>query len=167
MQLVYSPQQLQKAVQQKPAENIFFRKFLRNLSAEKTDKIIHRLNKKITPEIDCTQCGNCCKKLEPALNETELTMLAQQKKCEPEDFRREHVSFDGSTLFLKSKPCVFLHENKCMVYGKRPMACADYPHLTQKNMKYKQSFWDNYSVCPIVYNVIEQLKAELNFKAYV
>ncbi|MFX8453544.1 hypothetical protein ABTL48_21355, partial [Acinetobacter baumannii] len=44
-------------------ENIAFQAFLRAQSTEKIDEHIFALNAEITPKIDCTQCGNCCKTL--------------------------------------------------------------------------------------------------------
>ena len=45
------------------SENFRFMDFLRANDPEKIDAIVHRLNETITPAIDCTACGNCCRSL--------------------------------------------------------------------------------------------------------
>lgn len=148
----------------KAIENIFFKKHLRNFSSEKVDDLVHQLDKEISPQIDCTQCGNCCKKLEPELSSEEMVKLALVKNECPEQFKNKYVLHDGKSHFLKTKPCMFLKECKCTVYSSRPQACAGFPHLNLKDFKFRSTFWSNYSLCPIVYNVIESLKEKTGFK---
>ena len=42
-----------------------FRAFLKSvdLSVEELDQIVHSINDKVTAEIDCTACANCCREL--------------------------------------------------------------------------------------------------------
>ena len=42
-------------------ENEHFRDFLNNRQSEEVDNIVYELNETISPKIDCTACGNCCK----------------------------------------------------------------------------------------------------------
>ena len=109
------------------------------------------MNKEITQLVDCVKCANCCKKLEPGLEEMTV-------------FKQKHIAFDGNAFYLKTKPCMFLNDCLCSIYTNRPAACSGYPHLNQTEMKYRKSFWENYSVCPIVFNVIERLKKDLEFR---
>lgn len=161
--MVKSPEEMQPFLASKNIENMFFKKHLRNFKSEFIDQSIHSLNQQISPQIDCTTCANCCKKLEPGLEENEIVTLAHIKQIEPLVFKQQFVAFDGEAPFLKTKPCMFLNSCKCSIYDSRPNACAGYPHLDAKDMKYKRSLWSNYTVCPIVFNVIEALKLELNF----
>jgi Fe-S-cluster containining protein len=144
-------------------ESIFFKKHLREWSSLVIDEHIHRIYQEVQHEIDCTQCGNCCKNLEPGLDENEVPMLADATQMELMDFKSKYVAFDGVAYFLKTKPCMFLAECKCTIYNNRPAACAGFPHLDGKDMKYKRSLWENYLVCPIVYLVVERLKQLTNF----
>jgi Fe-S-cluster containining protein len=150
-------------IPQKNIENIFFKKHLRNYSSAIVDEKIHALNQQVSVQIDCTQCANCCKKLEPGLELDEIENLAAKKQMPEADFKAKYIGFDGEAQFLKTKPCLFLADCKCTIYEVRPAACAGYPHLDSKDLKYKRSLWSNYSICPIVFNVIELLKKELNF----
>lgn len=145
-------------------ENIFFKKHLRNQSSQTIDHYIHNLYKDAQQEIDCTQCGNCCKNLEPGLDEHEVPILADAAKQELMTFKSSYVAFDGVAYFLKTKPCMFLDGCKCSIYSKRPAACAGFPHLDGKDIKYKRSLWENFFICPIVYVVMERLKQLTNFE---
>ncbi len=161
--MITSPTQMQPLLAAKNIENIFFKKHLRNFKSVVVDEAIHQLNNVISAKIDCTTCANCCKKLEPGLEDTEIEALAAQKNMPAYQFKQTYVAFDGEAQFLKTKPCMFLNDCKCTIYTARPAACAGYPHLDGTDLKYKRSLWSNYSVCPIVFNVIEALKTELNF----
>lgn len=147
----------------KTIENIFFKKYLRKFSSSDIDQKIHALNIEISAQIDCLQCANCCKKLEPGLEPHEIEILASFKKQEIEVFKQNYIAYDGQSLYLKTKPCLFLTNCSCSIYENRPAACSGYPHLDTTDLKHRKSFWENYSICPIVFNVIEQLKADLKF----
>lgn len=157
------PLQIAPLLAQKSIENIFFKKYLRNFSSAEVDEKIHLLNENISTQIDCTACANCCKQLEPGLETGEIETLAAQKQLPAGIFREHYVAFDGEAQFLKTKPCMFLDQCRCSIYAHRPAACAAYPHLDGKDMKYKRALWSNYAICPIVFNVVEELKKELRF----
>jgi uncharacterized protein len=156
--------EMKAVMPQKQIENIFFKKHLRTIPSDLVDSAIHRHNQQIELLIDCTTCGNCCKQLEPGLDDEEIAILANEKSMPTQSFRNEYVAFDGQSLFLKTKPCLFLKDCKCTIYANRPKACAGFPHLDGVQMKYKRSLWENYALCPIVFNVLEKLKQEFNFK---
>lgn len=161
--MITHPTHILPLLPQKNIENIFFKKHLRNIASSVVDEKIHALNKHISEHIDCTQCANCCKQFEPGLETHEIETLAEQKHMPSDLFKQQYVAFDGEAQFLKTKPCMFLHDCKCSIYSHRPAACAGFPHLNGKDMKYKRSLWNNYGVCPIVFNVVERLKLELGF----
>ena len=158
------PSQIFSVAKAKAAENIFFKKYLKQFPSTQIDPMVHQLYAEFTAKIDCTTCANCCSYLEPGIDEAEIERLAACQQMDPVDFKRAHVAFDGEALFLKAKPCMFLQEKKCGIYIDRPQACAAYPHLEQENFKYKRNVWSNYQICPIVFEVIEKLKNTLGFK---
>jgi Fe-S-cluster containining protein len=147
-------------------ENVYFKKFLRDMPSAQIDEAIHKLNKLVEEEIDCTQCGNCCKNLEPGLADDEIMKLAEIDGMDALSYRRKFVEYDGDTLYLKTKPCKYLDACKCTIYIHRPAACSGFPHLDGVQLKYKRSLWQNYHICPIVYTVIERLKQQLGFAHY-
>ena len=130
---------------------------MRKFTSKVIDEHIGALNKEIMPLVDCVNCANCCKKLEPGLEVEEIAILASLKQEEITVFKQKHIAFDGTAFYLKTKPCMFLNDCLCSIYTYRPAACSGYPHLNQIEMKHRKSFWENYSVCPIVFNVIERL----------
>jgi len=147
-------------------ENNQFKGFLKSIPIRKIDTLVADLNQKVSSAIDCTACANCCKMLEPPVDQFEINRLADVKNLQPQIFESRYVGKEPTTKiqFLKCQPCIFLHENKCSIYEQRPASCADYPHLTQPNFKYRwKSVIANYALCPIVFNVVEQLKTELNY----
>ncbi len=161
--MIQHPDDITPLMGKKSIENIFFKKHLRQFKSVDVDARIHQLYQSVSAQIDCTECGNCCKKLEPGLESKEIERLAQQKNLAAETFKELFVAFDGEAQFLKTKPCMFLADCKCTIYEHRPAACAGYPHLDGTDMKYKSSMWSNYALCPIVFNVLEALKKELHF----
>jgi len=148
----------------KHTENVLFKKHLKQFYNNTIDNYVKEINAKVEPTIDCKACGNCCKKLEPGLQFEEIEILAEKKNMEVMAFKKQFVDFDGDALFLKAKPCTFLENTVCGIYNNRPASCADYPHLNQPNFKYKRNVWFNYTICPIVFLVIEELKVKTQFK---
>ena len=55
-------------------ENVEFRSYLKfhSLSSEEIDDIVLRILAEVTPQIDCTKCGNCCEKIWPTLDEEDI-----------------------------------------------------------------------------------------------
>lgn len=161
--MLTTPAQIAPVLQSKTIDNIFFKKFLRGIASKDVDERIHRLSERVSAQVDCMVCANCCKKLEPGLEASEIETLAAIKQQAIEDFKQQYVAYDGEALYLKTKPCMFLNDCACTIYESRPAACAGYPHLNQPDMKFRRTLWENYSICPIVFNVVEELKVELGY----
>lgn len=147
-------------------ENERFRRFLKNRNVHKTDVIVHRLNEEIAPRIDCTACGNCCRELTPYLSKDDLKHIAEATRHSIEDAIAAFTETDDEGIALgKNMPCCFLAENKCTIYQHRPETCRSFPHLHKPDFKSRlRSVIDNYSICPIIFNVIEQMKVEVGFE---
>lgn len=148
-------------------ENKAFKKFIWQIPSSKIDVAVHQLNQVVSSQIDCTLCANCCKVLEPPVDEVEIDSLAALKEISKEDFEKSFIGYeiDTNISYLKCQPCIFLKGNSCGIYQERPASCADYPHLHHAGVKFRwRSVMENYSKCPIVFNVVEQLKQQLNYK---
>lgn len=146
-------------------ENLEFRIYLKGQDPNKIDKIVHRLNVEVSKQIDCTTCGNCCMKLTPAITELDIKSLSRRLNLEPQQIKDDYIEMAEGEQYFKHLPCVFLKEKKCTIYNDRPEACSSFLHLHKK--KFTSRLWgviDNYSICPIVFNVFENLKTELNYK---
>lgn len=149
-------------------ENLSFRVFLKGHSTpSKIDKQVFVLYHEVSKAIDCTACGNCCKQLNPSVEEKDKHIIAAYLNCSIDSLEQHHLEQEPIEQyeFIKTNPCPCLENNKCMIYENRPASCSEYPHLNKKDFVYRlYSVLDNYAVCPIVYNVVEQLKKACNFK---
>jgi hypothetical protein len=159
--------ELKKMLAQAPAagrDNMAFKKFLRKLPMAEVQQYAHQISLEVEARTDCTQCGHCCRKLEPGLQPEEIPVLAHLSGSSTEAFEQDHVLKESDLCFLKAKPCYFLQGNICKIYDQRPASCADYPHLRTGNFKYKRSIWMNYDICPIVFQTLEIMKTKTGFK---
>lgn len=157
---------IEKLSIRKENENFKFRAFLRGFEPSEVDRIVHRLNRSVSRAIDCTECGNCCHSLVPGVTEEEICTLAAHDNVTPEEFTTNHLEDDkfAGTKFLKAIPCRYLDGKICSIYDIRPNECRSYPHLHKKGFVYRTlSVISNYGICPIVFNVMENLKIELNY----
>lgn len=144
-------------------ENQEFRLYLKGYDHHKVDELVHRLNKKYSAEIDCTKCANCCGKLTPAFSLEEIKNIADHLEITVEEFQEKYVEREMAEGFiLKGEKCPFLENNKCLIYDHRPEPCRTYPHLHEDNINHRLlEVIDNAYICPIVYNVLEELKDKL------
>ena len=146
-------------------ENYRFRAFLKGKDFDKIDKIVHRLHDEITQQIDCTLCGNCCIQLKAKLEKEEIAVLARLEDISPENYQDSYCEKDGPDLFLKDMPCRYLEEKKCSIFENRPNECKQFPY-TRKERFISRLFGmlNFYELCPIVFNLMERLKAETRFR---
>ena len=155
---------IEKLAEQREKENWDFRCFLKgsDLSVERIDSVVNDLNRKVSAQIDCTECGSCCKVAQPILIDSDIKKLASHLKLAVTDFQAQYLREDEEGFVLNTKPCPFLVENRCTVYAHRPRDCRSYPHLHKKDFVFRvnQAF-SNCSVCPIVFNAYESLKQTL------
>jgi len=130
------------------------------------DRLVQEINEVITEQIDCTQCGNCCKTLMINISETEANALALHLIRSRSDFDEQFVEKGSNGMMIMNKmPCHFLNENKCTVYDHRFSGCREFPALHLPNFTERLfTTFMHYERCPIIFNVVEQLKKELSFE---
>ena len=140
-------------------ENFRFRTFLKDKNSGTIDHIVHRLHDELTRRIDCTLCGNCCRKLKPELYPEDIAVLAQLENITPENYQDcycEKINF--GEIFLKTVPCRYLEEKKCRIYENRPEECRLFPYTGKEDFVSRLwSMIDLYEICPIVFNLMEEL----------
>jgi Fe-S-cluster containining protein len=152
--------------QQSEEANWRFRCFLKgcDLAVEEIDAMVHGLFRSVSKEIDCRECGNCCEVVQPVLNDDDIARLAGSLGTSAEAFTAEYLveDMDDEGYTFNSSPCPFLSGKSCSVYPDRPSDCRSCPHLQKHDFVFRvnQAF-SNCSVCPIVFNVYERLKAEV------
>lgn len=156
---------LREAAAVKEDENDRFKSYLRTLDAGELDERVHRLNAAVTPQVDCTACGNCCKTLMINVAPGEVERVAARLEKDPQEVKEAYVetSLQGH-MILNTIPCPFLKTTMCSIYEDRFNECREFPSLHQPsfNTRLFPTFM-HYGRCPIIYNVIEELKQELGF----
>ncbi|MEJ6950694.1 YkgJ family cysteine cluster protein [Natronospora cellulosivora (SeqCode)] len=145
----------------KEKENEEFRIFLKGCNHHQVDKIVHELNIKYSKEIDCTKCANCCKKLIPALSLDETKDIAKFLTLDYDEFSKKYIERETAGGFtFQGNSCPFLSDKKCSVYDCRPEACSSFPHLHKDNINHRLlNIINNNHLCPIIFNVLEDLKS--------
>jgi Fe-S-cluster containining protein len=167
MQLEKNLERIQALSVPMEKENIRFRMFLKGLDSGRVDHVVHRINKDVEREIDCTECGNCCATLRPVVTERDIAKLSEKKNVSRESFLERYTVHDKfeNTYSLKHTPCVFLVDKKCSVYDERPHDCRSFPHIEKDGFTSRTlEMMSNYEVCPLVFNALERLKKELQFR---
>ena len=157
-------EKIKKLAKERDEENWKFRTFLKGCDSKEIDSLVHKLYKKISQEIDCKKCGNCCKILSPTFDKKDIEKLSKHLKISPEQFERQYLikDEDSGKPKIKEKPCPFLKDNMCTVEKYKPHQCREYPYLQKRDFTSRLiRVIDNYSVCPIVFNVYEHLKDRL------
>lgn len=144
----------------KEEENQEFSMFLKRYGHHKVDEIMHKLNKRYLKQYDCTECANCCKKLMPTFTQEDLEKIANYLDISYEKVKKDYVERKTAEGFiLKGSECPFLLNKKCQIYDYRPEVCRSYPHLHKDNINHRLfNIIDNTYLCPIVYNIFEDLK---------
>jgi Fe-S-cluster containining protein len=148
------------------AENWQFRSFLKGtpLPERRIDSLVHSLYRKVSSEIDCRSCANCCRELQPHLDRKDIERLSKPFHLSVAQFQKAClVRGEESKRFVFSRrPCPLLKENLCLYYAYRPEGCVSYPHLHKKDFNSRLiNVIESYPVCPIVFNVYESLKNEI------
>ncbi|MEM7036952.1 MAG: YkgJ family cysteine cluster protein [Bacteroidota bacterium] len=147
-------------------DNLRFRGWLNTQSPNMIDTMVMGLHHVVTRDIDCTQCGNCCKAGGPAVTKKEIRRLAKHESMSAEAYEAANVSRDrNGTCHLKQTPCKYFLGGYCAVYTKRPDECRKFPHTDLRDFTTRlYGMIDRYSWCPIVYNIMERLKDETGYR---
>ena len=133
-------------------------------SIKSFDRILQSIHGEVFEKIDCTKCANCCRKLGPMFNETDIEKMSSHCGLRRKDFIEKYLRMDEDNDYVFiSMPCPFaLEDNLCSVYEIRPRACREYPHTDEKNMQPKLSrLAQNTLYCPAAYLISEKLIEQL------
>ena len=102
------------------SENLHFQDYLREMDSESLDKAVLDLSNTISPQIDCTACGNCCKSLMVNINNQEADNLAAYLGQNRAEFDSKYLEKgESGRMVLNAIPCHFLVGNSCSVYEHR------------------------------------------------
>jgi Fe-S-cluster containining protein len=115
------------------------------------------VHERYSSAIDCTKCANCCRVLTLPFKQTELHHIAKSLDQSIETFEQTFLLAPGHIhAGCLKPPCPMLDGNLCLIYPTRPEVCREFPPTPRAdNMLATLRF---HSVCPIVFNVMEELK---------
>jgi len=170
--MIMDPIELRRQAELRAAENASFRNFLKHyskLSAEEVDRLVSQISDRVWKVVDCTTCGNCCRKVSPMFDKKDVERLARHLGTTESEFVAKHLlpaeSGEDFPWIMRERPCPFLRENRCSVYDQRPDSCRCYPYLDKPDFVYRTlSMMERLYDCPAVFEVWEQLKAATGFR---
>ncbi len=162
-----SPNELAARAKCKEDENYVFRTYLKNhADPEELDRQFLELHNKLFSSYDCNSCRNCCKEYSGNLSDEDITKCALKFKMTSDDFKAQylHKNQEGS-YDTNHQPCDFLQEDgSCLLGECKPVNCVDFP-FTARPDRWSSLFGivSNASICPVVFEMLEILKAEYGF----
>ncbi len=157
--------EIKEIAAEKELENDRFRIFLKQQDGTQIDTIVHQLNDEVTAQIDCTQCGNCCKSLMINVTDEEVESLAINLQTGVAAVKEKYIEeSEQGRMIINTIPCHFLSGTKCSIYQYRFTECREFPHLHKPHFN-RRLFGTlmYYAMCPIIFNVVEKLKLALDF----
>lgn len=105
----------------------------------------------------CQNCGYCCGGPEEGyifVTDQELEQISIFMSVPLEELKKELTYevriIDKTYRSFREKPnheCVFLHQNRCIIYPVRPKQCKDYP-FWPRILKSKTSWEKEKKFCP-------------------
>ena len=170
--MTYDLVQIRTQAEKKEDENYRFRQFLKtkcHLDPEEIDSRVFAATRRVWAEIDCTKCANCCREVHPTFSEEEVDRLARRLAMTRQQFidaylQRSEPGNDNPWT-TRTRPCPFLKDNLCSVYEDRPADCSGYPYLYEPEFVFRTlGMIGRASTCPIVYEVMEELKKSTGFR---
>ena len=154
--------------EKKREENERFRRHMK--ARDHSDRILRRIAEGIEEQIDCTQCGNCCRVATARLSARDVERLARHLRIQPARFLADYTMDGGEEGAILRRTaadgCVFLEGTTCTVYDARPDTCQRFPHLVRGQGSLASRMWqfiDRACYCPIVFNSLEAFKQALKY----
>ena len=151
---------IKQIAEEKQAENDLFRNFLKQQNNDAIDLLVHSFTESITPQIDCTQCGNCCKSLMINITKEETIQLSNHLQISETQLIDQYIEqSEQGQMVINTIPCHFLKGTTCSIYEHRFTECREFPHLHKPNFTGRLfGTMQYYEICPIIFNVVEKLK---------
>lgn len=126
------------------------------------DALVEDIAAPIIDGIDCTQCANCCRSLDVYVTPDDAHRLSTVIALDT-IIDHERAQADEEWGMLRDKPCRFLDGKLCSIYAHRPDSCRLYPVFTPDFRWTVEEVLGGVGLCPIIYNVIEELQRVLGW----
>lgn len=133
--------------------------------AARIDRLAERLGREAEAQMDCASCAACCRNNWVPVNDEEAARLARCLGLSVQEFQQEYLTTHELEWGIDAKPCPFLDDKLCTVYEDRPDCCRGYPYVGGQIAPRMWGIIERAEVCPIIYEMLEQLKQRLNFRA--
>ncbi len=165
MPLVTDLTKIKQIAEEKQAENDLFRNFLKQQNNDAIDALVHSFTETITPQIDCTECGNCCKSLMINITKEETIQLSNQLQISETQLIDQYIEqSEQGQMVINTIPCHFLKGTTCSIYEHRFTECREFPHLHKPHFTGRLfGTMQYYEICPIIFNVVEKLKEAIYY----
>lgn len=163
------PRKVRFEAKKKWNENIEFRTFLKcNVAEKELDEQFLRLHKELFATYDCSRCRNCCKMYHGSIPQADIERDAKHLNLSLNELKNKYLKeMDAEGSFqTKHMPCDFLQGNgECMLGNCKPENCTKFPYTDQpERLQSLYSVLDTLEVCPVAFEIYEQLKKEYGFK---
>ena len=159
--------ELERLASVKESENYRFRTYLKiHAQEEELDRQFWRLHEKYFKIYDCSKCRNCCKKLGISMNESELNKICEHLHLDKKKFIEDHLNEKYGNYSFKGTKCQFLcDDNRCQISDCLLESCKEFPYTNKPERLFSLlNMVANVKVCPVVYEILEELKKEYRFK---
>ena len=132
------------------------------LDDAKFDTFVDQVAAPIIAAIDCTQCANCCRRLDVYLVEDDARRLSNGLLIPIDQIETRYIEHEEAARVeewgkFKQRPCAFLDGKLCSVYEHRPESCRIYPAFAPDFRWTIEDIIDEASLCPIIYHVLVAL----------
>ena len=160
--------QIKRFGERQREENSRFRAWMK--SHNWVERRLKAIAEGVEESIDCTSCANCCRVATTQITDRDAERLARYLGLRLSDFLIQYTteSAEEDRILKRNEGgCIFLEGNLCSVYEARPQTCELFPHLVKGNGSLVSRMWhmpDRAVYCPIVFNTLEEWKAETGFK---
>ena len=151
----------------KEQENCDFRQFVKfrlGIGSSRLRQIVRDATEFYQEQIKCEDCGNCCRILQPRLSRNDIRRLSKRLDMKAGAFVETYLEQDEEGLRIRELPCPFFDGGVCSVYEDRPAECRGYPYLNKDIAPRMWGVIDRSAQCPIVFNVLEDVKAAVRFR---
>jgi hypothetical protein len=85
---------IRRMAEEKDEENVRFRSFLKAYDGPdgRIDALVQDFCRKVSSEIDCRQCANCCRRIQPELSHEEVRLFASGLNLQVDKFRGQYLA---------------------------------------------------------------------------